>query len=136
MDRLGARRLMVACSALAVVVLLLFPTTHLIPVIILLQMVNGLCTSMGWIGAQTSFGLMLHGNQTYSGRFSFALRFGSFLGPPLTGIAWDRLGPWGAFGMLAIWAMGTLAAALMIPADDVPAPEAGRRLKSSISCRA
>ncbi|MDB5508299.1 MAG: putative arabinose efflux permease, family [Hyphomicrobiales bacterium] len=129
MDRLGARRLMVFCSALAVVVLLLFPTTGFIPLIILLQMINGLCASMGWIGAQTSFGLMLHGNQTYSGRFAFALRLGSFIGPPLTGLAWDRLGPWGAFGMMALWASGTLFSALTIAPTELDRRDPDRRLR-------
>lgn len=129
MDRLGARRLMVFCSALSVVVMLLFPTTGVIPLIILLQLINGLCASMGWIGAQTSFGLMLHGNQTYSGRFAFALRLGSFIGPPLTGVAWDQFGPWGAFGMMALWAAGTLASALAIAPTDLDRPQEGRRLR-------
>lgn len=129
MDRLGAQRLMIGCSIVSALVLLLFPTTGIIPLLVFFQMINGLCASMGWIGAQTSFGLLLHGNATYAGRFSFALRLGSFLGPPLTGYAWDHYGPWGAFATLTAWACGTLVSAMLMTSPETAAPEAARRLR-------
>ncbi len=131
MDRLGARRLMILCSLVGAIVLLLFPTTGYIPAIIVLQMINGLCASMGWIGAQTSFGILLHGSVAYSGRFSFALRLGSFLGPPMVGFAWDHFGPWGAFGVTGGWAVGILISGLLMASPAIAAPEAARRLRMS-----
>lgn len=124
MDKVGARKLMIASSLFSAVMLLLFPVLAWIPAIVVLQMLNGYGSSMSWIGAQAYFGRVLAHSATYSGRFSFYLRFGGIIGPTLAGLAYDHIGAWGAFVVLSLWAAGTAGAAMFIPrtADD-PASE-------------
>lgn len=129
MDRLGAHRLMTISAAVGALVIAGFPLSHQVAAIVSLQLVNGLCASMSWIGAQTCFGLLLHGDAVYSGRFSFALRVGSFAGPPLVGLGWDWLGPWGAFSVMVAWALGALACSLAMQTPEGAAPEASRRFR-------
>ena len=124
MDRVGARKLMMASSVLSAIMLMLFPVLAWIPAIIVLQMLNGYGSSMSWIGAQAYFGRMLAQSATYAGRFSFSLRFGSIIGPSLAGLAFDHIGVWGAFVVLSLWAGGTAVAAGFIPRSaDGPATE-------------
>ena len=124
MDKVGARKLMMASSLLSAVMLLLFPVLAWIPAIIVLQMLNGYGSSMSWIGAQAYFGRVLAHSPTYAGRFSFYLRFGSIVGPTLAGLAYDHIGVWGAFVVLSAWAAGTAGAAIFIPRSaDGPASE-------------
>ena len=123
MDRLGAKRLMAMCSLLSLVLIFSFPLQTAIPVIVIMQMINGYCASMGWIGAQTAFGKLLNANPTYAGRFAFGLRMGSFVGPPIVGFAWDNIGIWGGFASFAMWSLGTLISAMMLP--EIPGTRAG-----------
>jgi MFS family permease len=128
MDRVGVRQLMIGCALVSAAALPLFPVVGWIPAVIMLQMLNGYGSSMGWIGAQTCFGRLLSGSSTYAGRFSFSLRLGSFTGPPLAGLAWDHIGVWGAFAVLSVWAAGIAAAAMFVPAEADGPPERRRRL--------
>ena len=126
MDRVGARQLMMASSIMSALMLMLFPVLAWIPAVIVLQMLNGYGSSMSWIGAQAYFGRALAQSATYAGRFSFSLRFGSFIGPPLAGVAYDTIGVWGAFTVLSLWAGGTSVAAWFIP-READGPETERR---------
>ena len=123
MDRLGARRLMAICAFISMVMIFSFPLQTAIPLIVIMQMINGYCASMGWIGAQTAFGKLLNSNPTYAGRFAFGLRMGSFIGPPIVGFAWDHFGVWGGFIAFSMWSFGTMVCALMLP--EVPGTRAG-----------
>ena len=124
MDRVGARQLTIASSLMSAIMLILFPAIAWIPAIVVLQMLNGYGSSMSWIGAQAYFGRVLAHSATYAGRFAFSLRMGSFMGPPLAGLAWDLIGPWGAFTVLSLWAAGIAGATLFIPLTaDVPAAD-------------
>ena len=124
MDRVGARHLMMASSLTSALMLILFPAVAWIPAIIVLQMLNGYGSSMSWIGAQAYFGRVLAHSQTYAGRFAFSLRIGSFVGPPVAGVAWDMVGVWGAFGVLSLWAAGVALSTMFIPhSADMPATE-------------
>ena len=124
MDQVGARHLMIASSLMSAAMLILFPAVAWIPAIVLLQMLNGYGSSMSWIGAQAYFGRVLAHSATYAGRFAFSLRIGSFLGPPMAGLAWDMVGLWGAFVVLSLWAAGVAVAACCIPySADPPAAE-------------
>lgn len=127
MDRFGARRLMVYCALISVVTLPMFPVIGWLPAVFALQMLSGFGSSMGWLGAQTLFGQSLRANPLYAGRFSFCIRMGGFVGPPIAGLAWDHIGIGGGFGFLALWALGTVIATLVTP--KVGAPEAGNRLR-------
>ena len=122
MDRLGARRVMVFFAVICILLPVFYPMLPWIPALIGLQMLIGLATSTGWTGAQTLIGQIMKGNPIYAGRLSFSIRIGVFVGPPLIGIAWDHLGPWGAFSIMSLWATGSLVASLSLPTTLPGAP--------------
>jgi predicted MFS family arabinose efflux permease len=69
-------------------------------------------------------GQLLKGDPVHAGRLSFSTRLGGFIGPPLIGAAWDFIGVWGAFLLLASW-MGILLACVLVlpkPVTTTPAP--------------
>lgn len=115
MDRLGARKVMLACTAMGAVVPLLYPLTPSIWFLIVLQLLLGLAESMGWLGAQTMIGQYMHGRTVYAGRLSAVVRISQLAAPPMAGAAWDLAGPWGAFGMMSAWASGAIVCALWLP---------------------
>ena len=119
MDRLGTRRVMLGFAFIGAVVPLLFLLAPWIWAVIVLQMLGGLADTVGWSGTQTLIGQVMKGSPLYAGRLSFSLRIGHFTGPPLVGVAWDLLGPWGAFIVMSLWASCAFGAAWLIPA---PAP--------------
>jgi predicted MFS family arabinose efflux permease len=57
----------------------------------------------------------MHGHADYSGPFAFSLRVGSFIGPPLGGLAFDLGGIWGGMAVLTLWALGILLSASLLP---------------------
>jgi sugar phosphate permease len=118
MDRLGTRRVILVFAVINALVPLLFPLLLNVWVAIGLQMIAGLATSMGWIGAQTLIGQVMKGDATPAGRLTLSLRFGHLVGPPLIGMAWDLAGPWGAFGVMSLWGLLEFFAALMLPKPD------------------
>lgn len=130
MDRLGARRVMIVFAALGVAVPLLYPAVPWIWALIFFQMLSGLSDSMGWLGAQIMIGQYMKGRTAYAGRLSFVIRFGHLAAPPMVGGAWDLFGPWGAFGCIGLWGLGTLVCAAILPPlpPDQGAPQrsAGR----------
>mgnify|MGYP006266114485 CR=1 FL=1 len=118
MDRLGVKLLTSICAATSGLIILTLPLQTALPVIVIMQMINGYGSAMGWIGAQAAFGRLLKSNPTYSGRFAFGLRVGSFIGPPIIGFAWDHIGIWGGFAGFAFWSFGTFICTLLLP--DMP----------------
>ncbi len=114
-DRLGARRVMIAAAVTSAIVLPLFPLYPVLAIIVLLQMVNGFASALSWIGAQALFGRILMGHPDYAGPFAFALRMGSFIGPPIGGLAYDLWGINGGIAVLVVWALLTLVAAWNLP---------------------
>lgn len=136
MDRFGARGVMIGCLALCVVAMPLFPLVGWLPAIVLLQMVAGFGSSMGWLGAQTLFGQTLRRDHVYAGRFAFALRVGGFTGPPLAGLVWDHLGVGSGFAFIGLWAAGAVVMALLLPADTGARNSARKARLSDIVPRA
>jgi len=127
MDRFGARRIMLLFGAIGVVSMASFPFFPFVSAIIALQMLSGLAESLGWVGSQALVGTALKGHSTYTGRLSFALRLGGFLGPWLCGIAWHQFGPTIGFFSISIWiALGWIAGWL-VPAT----PEINSETKAS-----
>src|SRR5215470_4903270 len=106
MDRLGARRVMLVCTVIGAIVPLLYPAFPWIWALVFLQMFFGLSESMGWLGAQTMIGQLMYGKTQYAGRLSFIIRIGQLGAAPVTGVAWDLAGAWGAFGFMAVWSFG------------------------------
>ncbi len=119
MDRLGARRVMLFCTAAAALLPLAYPLAPGIWALIFLQLFLGLAESMGWLGAQTMIGQYMHGRTTYAGRLSFVIRFGQLVAPPMAGVTWDLAGVWGAFILMSLWASGSVVCALILPVQAV-----------------
>jgi MFS family permease len=132
MDRLGARRVMLVCTAIGAVVPLLYPAFPWIWALVVLQMFFGLSESMGWLGAQTMIGQYMYGKTIYAGRMSFIIRIGHLVCAPLAGVCWDLAGPWGGFTLMSLWGLGAVACALLLPrqpADPAATAPEGRRAK-------
>src|SRR5918992_1876338 len=132
MDRLGARRVMLVFTALGAITPLLYPAFPWIWALVVLQMFFGLSESMGWLGAQTMIGQLMHGKTVYAGRMSFIIRIGHLVCAPLAGISWDLAGPWGGFALMSLWGCGSVVCALLLPkqpVDPAAAPPEGRRAK-------
>lgn len=128
MDRLGARRVMLVCTALGAITPILYPAFPWIWALVFLQMFFGLSESMGWLGAQTMIGQFMHGKTVYAGRMSFIIRIGHLVCGPLAGLCWDLAGPWGGFALMSLWGSGSVLCALLLPKQEVdpaaaPAPE-------------
>ncbi|MBK18046.1 MAG: hypothetical protein CMM52_04310 [Rhodospirillaceae bacterium] len=110
MDRFGPRRIMLIFGAIGIASMAAFPSFPLLSMMIALQMLSGLAESLGWVGSQTLVGKLMKGHTVYTGRLSFSLRVGGFLGPWLAGIAWHQYGPEAGFYFMALWvACGWLA---------------------------
>ena len=136
-DRLGARRVMIILAAIGAVTPLLYPVTPFIWAIIVLQLVTGLVDSLGWVGAQTLVARVMKGDATYTGRMSFCTRLGLLIGPAISGIAWDYLGPWGGFGLIGLWSGGILYSVLILPSNiDHVADGKSKEQRSQWSMRA
>ncbi len=116
-DRMGARRVMIFLAIIGAVTPFLYPITPFIWAIIILQLVTGLVDSLGWVGAQTLVSKVMKGDATYTGRMSFCTRLGLLIGPAISGVAWDHLGPWGGFGLIGFWSTGILFSVFLLPAD-------------------
>jgi MFS family permease len=123
MDRLGAKRVMAITTLVSGLMIVTLPLQTAIPFIVIVQMINGYGLAMGWIGSQAAFGKLLGGDPVYAGRFAFALRIGSFVGPPIAGLAWDHLGIWGGFACFALWSFGTFLCAVALP--EIPGSRKG-----------
>lgn len=115
MDKLGARRIILFFGTIVVILPWFYPMSPWIPAVIVLQMLLGLSVSMGWIGTQTLIGQRMRGDAVYSGRLAFWTRSVGLAGPPLIGLTWDQLGPWGAFIFMSFWASGTLVGVFLLP---------------------
>jgi len=115
MDRIGTRRVLIWFGAAAAISPILFPMMPWIWAAIVLQMIGGLASNYGWIGAQAQIGEVMEGHPVYAGRFSFSLRLGQVAAPPVAGLAWDLGGPWAGFGLLTLWGVGLFVSSLALP---------------------
>ncbi|MCZ6448929.1 MAG: MFS transporter [Alphaproteobacteria bacterium] len=115
MDRLGPRRVMIAFAVMGAATPLLFPVLPFIWAVFVLQMIGGLASTMGWVGAQTLIGQLMKGSPRHAGRFTAICVLGNMVGPPLAGAGWDFIGPWGAFGVLFAWTALQLLAVFALP---------------------
>lgn len=119
MDRVGTRQVVMFFAVIAMVTAPLYPLMPWISAVIILQMLNGLSTTMGWVGAQTLVGQVMRGSATHAGRLSSIIRIGNVGGPPLIGFIWDWWGPWGAFMLLTLPGIAMLASAMALPEPAV-----------------
>ena len=115
MDRLGPRRVLLVFGMIAVVVPLLYPLSPGVGAVIVLQMLIGLSTTLGWVGAQTLVGRLTKGDPKITGQLSFSVSVGCLISPALIGVAWDHLGPWGAFAFMSVWGAGFFTSVWFLP---------------------
>ena len=116
MDRFGARRVLLILAAVSLVLPLLYPVLPFVTAMIVLQALSGYAVMTSWVGVQSMIGHAMAGRPVYAGRLTIATRIGMLAGPPAVGWAWDAGGAWGAFGMTALWAAGTLLCTAALPA--------------------
>ena len=110
-DRLGPRRVIMVLGLAGATAVGLIPVFAFIWAAIMLQIVSGFAESTNWIGAQALVGRLLKGQPVYAGRLTASARIGGFIGPVLTGLAWEHFGPFASFEFVALWIIcGTFAA--------------------------
>ncbi|MHA1108272.1 MAG: MFS transporter, partial [Alphaproteobacteria bacterium] len=127
-DRIGSRRVMIFSALISAALAPLYPLMPWVGALIALQVAMGLITTMGWIGAQTHIAQLTRGEPVYMGRFTSISTLSNFIGPLIAGIAWDRLGVWGAFGVMALWSLTMWVSVLVLPdARTPPRREVTRR---------
>ncbi len=115
MDRLGVRRVMFWLAGACILLIPLYPLMPWVPALIVLQLLFGLTQSLAWIGAQAQIGELTAGSPVQSGRFGFASVAGTFVGPLMTGVAWDTLGAWGAFAAVTVWCAAMWGSVRFLP---------------------
>ena len=127
MDRLGVRRVMLFFAVIGLMVPVAFPLLPWIWAAGFLNLLLGLSSTMNWIGAQTLVGQVIKSAPSLTWHVSFCNRLGHFACPIMAGAMWDAFGPWGGFGVTFVWAVGFMAAALMLPRGNgtpIPATDA------------
>jgi MFS family permease len=125
MDRIGARRVLIFIGFLAVTTPFLYPLAPFVWALILIQLISGICDSIGWLGAQTLVGQLMRGRTHYAGRLSAIVRVGHIVGPPADGALWDFGGPWPAFALVGICGIGLLGSVLLLPRQTTTTPTDG-----------
>lgn len=125
MDRIGTRRVLFFVALLALMTPFLYPLAPFVWALILIQLLSGICDSIGWLGAQTLVGQLLRGRTHYAGRLSAIVRIGHISGPPAVGALWDFGGPWPAFSLVGVCGIGLLGSVLLLPREMTSAPGDG-----------
>lgn len=128
MDKFGTRRVNLVFAVVATVTILLYPLLPWAAAVIALQLVYGLSSNIGWMGAQALIVQYAPGDTDAIGRFSMAARFGNLGAPMLIGFVWDTIGPWGTFLFIALWSLGTLVALLILPPTYTDTDAAARHV--------
>lgn len=118
LDRYGPRQVVLILGMAGACAMGLFPVLPFIWAAVMLQMASGFCETTNWIGAQSAVGRLLKGHAVYAGRMTASARIGGFIGPVMIGTMWDQVGPFGAFGFLALWVLCGSAAASFLPAEE------------------
>ena len=121
MDRFGTRRVNVILTLLGTIAMALYPLLPIASALIVLQMITGFTTNMGWMGAQSMIVQIAPGDTAVIGKFSIASRVGTLVAPVLTGAVWDLTGHWGAFLFITISSVATFLAFYWSPAAEVDA---------------
>jgi MFS family permease len=111
MDRWGSQRVLLRLALVSTMLPLLYPASGWFSVLMLLQLILGLATSLAMAAAQTWSLQCSRADTATLARFSLVSRIGTFGGPVMVGATWDALGAWAAFICISAWAAGILAAA-------------------------
>ncbi len=125
-DRLGPRRVIMVLGLAGAAAFGLIPVFAFVGAAIVLQMLSGVAESTNWIGAQALVGRLLRGQPIYAGRLTASARVGGFIGPLMTGFAWDQFGPFAAFGFVSLWIVCGAVAAWFLPEGGAVEADASR----------
>jgi MFS family permease len=115
MDKIGTRRVLMVFALLSLVTPFLYPAFPFIGALIVIQLLSGLCDSIGWLGAQTLVGQVMKGRTSYASKLGAVIRIGHMIGPPAVGALWDFSGPWAAFSLVGVSGLGFVISVLMLP---------------------
>lgn len=128
MDKFGTRRVNLVFAVAAAISIALYPFLPWVAGVIALQLVSGLASNIGWMGAQALIVQYAPGDTTAIGRFSMASRLGNLGAPVLTGFVWDAFGPVGTFLFVALWPLATLVSLLLVPPTNTDLTGARQRV--------
>lgn len=117
-DRLGTRRVLLWVAAACVALPVLFPLSGWFGVLVVLQLLLGLASSVAMAASQTWAIQASGGDTAMLARYSIVSRIGTFLAPVVVGAAWDLSGAWVAFACVSLCGAGSVAsAAWALPHD-------------------
>jgi len=119
MDRFGTRRVLFFIAILAGITSPLYPLLPWFPAVIVLQLIGGYATNIGYVGAQALVGRLTGGEARHFGNLIFITRIGTFIAPILIGAIWDLFGPWGAFPFIGLWGLVLLVLVQIAPNPPV-----------------
>lgn len=111
MDQWGVRRVLAWLALASITLPLMYPASGWFAVLVLLQLVLGLASSLCMAAAQTWSLQSSHGDTALLAHFSLVSRIGTFIGPVMVGAIWDGFGAWAAFACISLWSGGILASA-------------------------
>jgi MFS family permease len=118
-DQLGTRRVLLwvasACAALP----LFYPISGWFTVLVSLQLLLGLASSVAMSASQTWSIQASGGDTALLARYSIVSRIGTFLAPIVVGAAWDLFGAWAAFASVSLCGAGIVASAASASPDGV-----------------
>ena len=115
MDRLGSRRVTLFFACASTLLSGLYPILPFIAALFLLQLLSGITTNMGWVGAQALIVRFARGDTEMIACFSVASRLGNLIAPIAVGAIWDLFGGFTAFMFCAAWSAMVVIALLMVP---------------------
>jgi MFS family permease len=128
MDKFGTRRVNLVFAVVAAVVVAAYPLLPWVSALIALQLLSGLSSNIGWMGAQALIVQYAPGDTTAIGRFSMFSRLGNLGAPVLTGMVWDTFGPTVTFLFAASWSLLTFIALLIVPPTNTDDDGVGRKV--------
>ena len=116
MDTIGTKRVLYFIGLMILTTPFMYPLLPFISALIVIQLLSGVCDSIGWMGAQTLIGQVMHGRTKYAARLGAVIRSGHVIGPPAVGAVWDFAGPVAAFSLVGLSGVGFLVSVMMLPA--------------------
>jgi MFS family permease len=132
MDQLGTRRVLLWVAIASAVLPALYPVSGWFAILMALQLLLGLSSSLGMTASQTWSLQTSQGDTAMLARFSISTRIGTFLGPVTVGAIWDLFGAWAAFASVSLWATGIIASAASAAPRSTEVPVSRRRALSAL----
>jgi MFS family permease len=129
-DQLGTRRVLLGVALGCAGLPLLYPLWGWFAVLMTLQLLLGLASSVAMAASQTWSIQASGGDTALLARYSVVSRIGTFLAPITVGAAWDLYGAWAAFISVSLCGAGIVASAASAAPDG-----AGRRRHAPVPAR-